>query len=112
MFKPSNKSLTDRSNAVLLLWIFFFAICVSCHTVLFVPCSLLVTCWERTDLLAILYVMFFCVFVTVPYDVLGQVWYLIVWIPGPSPYFEKFPLIRLLIDDLREMSIILWSTAK
>ena len=29
-----------------------------CHTVLSVPCSLVVTCWERADLLALLYVMF------------------------------------------------------
>ena len=36
---------------------------------------------ERPDLMAFLYVMFSCVVVTVPYDVLGQVWYLIVRIP-------------------------------
>ena len=39
------------------------------------------TSWERADLLALLYVMFSCGFVTFPYDVLGQVWYLIVSIP-------------------------------
>ena len=32
-----------------------------CHAFLFVHCSLVVTCWERTDLLALLYVMFYCV---------------------------------------------------
>ena len=37
----------------------------------------MVTCWERADLLALLYVMFL-VFVTFPYGVLGQVWYFIV----------------------------------
>ena len=52
-----------------------------CHTVLFVPCSLVVTCWETADFLALLYVMFPCVFVTFPYGVLGQVWFLIVLIP-------------------------------
>ena len=52
-----------------------------CHTVLSVPCSLVVTCWEKTDLLALVYVMFSCVFATFPYGVLGQVWYLIVSIP-------------------------------
>ena len=31
-------------------------------TVLSVPCSLVVTCWERADLLALLYVIFPCVF--------------------------------------------------
>ena len=46
-----------------------------------VSCSLDSTCWERTDLLVLLYVMFTCVFVTLPYDVLGQLWYLIVQIP-------------------------------
>ena len=39
--------------------------------------SLLVTCWERVNLLALLYVMFYCVFVTSPCGVLGQVWCLI-----------------------------------
>ena len=59
----------------------FFFICVSCHAVLSVPCSLVVTCWEMANLLALLHVMFTCVFVTYSYVVLGQVWYLIVWIP-------------------------------
>ena len=44
--------------------------------------TIVVTCWERADLLALLYVMFYCVFVTFPYGVLGQVWYLIVSIPA------------------------------
>ena len=52
-----------------------------CHTVLSYPCSLLVTYWEMTDLLALLYVRVSCVFVTFPYGVLGQVWYFIVSIP-------------------------------
>ena len=37
----------------------------------------MVTCWERVDLLALLYVMLSCVFVTFPYGVLRKVWYLI-----------------------------------
>ena len=40
---------TDRSKAVLLLWI-IFVIKVLC---LSVYCSLLVTCWEKADLLAL-----------------------------------------------------------
>ena len=36
----------------------------------------------RADLLALLYVMFYFVFVTFPCGVLGQVWCLIVSIPG------------------------------
>ena len=38
-----------------------------------VSCSLLITCWERTGLLALLCVMVSCVFVTFRYGVLGQV---------------------------------------
>ena len=38
----------------------------------------MVICWERVDLLALLCVMFSCVFVTFSYGVLGQVWYLVV----------------------------------
>ena len=57
----------------------------------FVPCSLMVTCWEWADLLALLCVMFSWVFVTFPYGVLGQVWYLIVLIPDLCllPYFNQ-----------------------
>ena len=52
-----------------------------CHTILSIHCSPVVTCWERVDLLAFLYVMFSCVFVTFSFSVLCQVWYLIVSIP-------------------------------
>ena len=45
-----------------------------CHVFLSVYYSLVVTCWEKADLLALLYVMFYCVFVTFPCDVMGQVW--------------------------------------
>ena len=69
MFKSSSDCLTDRSNVLRLLLI-IFVICYLSHTVLSVPCSLVVTCWERADLLAHLYVMFSCVFVTFPYGVL------------------------------------------
>ena len=59
--------------------------------VLSVPCSIVVSCWERANLLALLCVMFSCVFVNYPYDVLGQVWYMIVSIPVlcllPSFYY-------------------------
>ena len=59
------------------------------HVILSVPCSIVVTCWERAELLALLCGMFSCVFVTFPYGVLGQVWYLIVSIPDRCllPYF-------------------------
>ena len=47
-----------------------------CHVVLSVHCSLVVTCWERDDLLALVYVMFYCVF-----SLFYEVWHLIVSIP-------------------------------
>ena len=61
-----------------------------CHAFLYVHCSVVVTCWERANLLALLYVMFSCGFVTCPCGVLGQVWYLIVSIPDLCllTYFE------------------------
>ena len=54
-------------------------------------CNLVATCWERIGLLALLYVMLSCVFVTFQYGVLGQVWYLIVSIPDLCllPYFQS-----------------------
>ena len=55
MLRSSSNVLADHSKAVLLLWI-LFVICVSffvCHIVLSVPCSLVVTCWERADLLVL-----------------------------------------------------------
>ena len=66
--------------AVLVLWTLFCYLCVVfvCHTVLSVPCSFVATYLEGAALLALLYVMFSCIFVTFPYGVLGQVWYLIV----------------------------------
>ena len=60
--------------------LFMFHVCLY-YTVLSVPCSIVITCWERADLLALVCVMFSCVFVTFPYGVSGQVWYLIVSIP-------------------------------
>ena len=54
---------TDRSKAV------------SVHS------SLVITCWERVGLLALLCVMHYCVCGTFPYGALSQVWYLIVLIP-------------------------------
>ena len=50
----------------------------------------MVTCWERANLLALLYVMFSCVFVTFLCGVLGQVWYLTLLTPDLCllTYFE------------------------
>ena len=62
-----------------------------CHAFLSVHCSPVVTCWERADHLALLCVIFYCVFVTFLCGVLGRVWYLIVSISDlcPLTYFEN-----------------------
>ena len=51
-----------------------------CHAFAPVHCCLVVTCWERADLLA-LDCDVYCGFVTFPCGILGQVWFLIVSIP-------------------------------
>ena len=42
-----------------------------CYAALFVPCSLVITCWDRADLLALLCAVFSCVFDTFPYGIPG-----------------------------------------
>ena len=63
MFKPTSKNvLTDRSKALLLLWI-FLVICSSCFSLLYclyVLWSSVVTSWESADLLALVRNVFFC----------------------------------------------------
>ena len=51
--------------------LFVFRVCL-CQTVLSVLCCIVVTCWERVDLLALWYVMFSCVFDTFPIWCLGS----------------------------------------
>ena len=51
-------------------------------SVMSVSTSRVVSCCEIADLLALFYLMFSWAFVTFPCGVLGQVWYLIVLIPG------------------------------
>ena len=46
-----------------------------------VHCCLMVTCWEKDDLLALVDDDY-CIFATFPCGILGQVWYLIVSFPG------------------------------
>ena len=48
-----------------------------CHAVLSVPCSLVLTCWERADLLVLLYVMISCVF-----------FHFLIWCPGSGVVFD------------------------
>ena len=50
-----------------------FKFCV-CNPFASVHCCLIITCWERADLLAM-------VCVTFPGGILGQMWYVIVSIP-------------------------------
>ena len=54
--------------------------CVS-HAFASVQCCLVVTSWERADLLALVGDVY-CIFVTFPCGILGLVWYLIVSFPG------------------------------
>ena len=51
-----------------------------CYAVLPVPCSIVVSCCERADLLAHSCIVFSCVLVTFHYGVMGQLWYLNVLI--------------------------------
>ena len=57
----------------------FFVSCVS-HAFVSVHCCLVVTCWERADLLALVGDVY-CIFDTFPCGILGHVWYLIVSFP-------------------------------
>ena len=73
-----------KSSFSLFLWIFLLCMFHFClyYTVMSVPWTFVITCWERADLLALLCVMFPRVFVTFSYGVLGQVTSLIVSILG------------------------------
>ena len=63
----------------------------------------MVTCWEKADILALLCAMYYCVFVTFPCGVLGQVWCLIVSIPDfciLSYFYDSILLIDLIITPV------------
>ena len=79
----------------------FCYLCLSLPSVMFISCSLLVICWKRAYLLARLYVMFSCAFVSFPYGIPGQVWYLIVSIPDlcflSHLYFFRGSVFDLLV---------------
>ena len=57
----------------------FFVSCVS-HAIATVLCCIVATCWERADLLAFVGDVY-CIFVTFPFDILGQVLFLIKSFP-------------------------------
>ena len=63
----------------------FFVSCVS-HAFVPVHYCLVVTCWEKADLLA-LDGDVNCIFVTFPCDILDQMWYLVVSFPGLSYFY-------------------------
>ena len=50
---PPVKYFTDRSKAVLLLWIIFFCLAFAMPLCVSVYMCIVVTCWERADLLAL-----------------------------------------------------------
>ena len=72
------------------------------HAVFSVSCSLVGTCWEKADTLALLYVMISRVFVIFSYCVLGQWWYLIVSIPDLCllPYLEVLPFLTFGLEAI------------
>ena len=84
-----------------------FHVCLY-YTILSVPCSHVITCWERTDLLVLLCVMFPCVFGTFPYGVSGQVWYLIISTPDLCLplYFLRFcssqTIYSVLLNNIKD----------
>ena len=93
--KPSQNgktalSLTDVGRVFLTCQACLLICICLCNIVLPVSCNLVVTCWERAELLALLYVLLR--FVTFTYGVLDQAWYLIVSIPDLCflPYFLRY----------------------
>ena len=68
---------------------FFVSLFVS-HAFKSIHCCLVVICWERAGLLALVGDIY-CIFVTFPCCILGQVWYLIVSFPDLCrlSYFEE-----------------------
>ena len=57
-----------------------FLCLVFSHAFASVHCCFVVTCWERADLLALVGDVY-CICVTFPGGILGQVWYLIISFP-------------------------------
>ena len=77
-FKPSSKKflLTVPGQYFFCGSFVFLVSCVS-NAFVSVHCCFVVTCRERADLLALVGDVY-CIFVTFPCGILGQVWYLIV----------------------------------
>ena len=64
-----------------------FVSCVS-HAFVSVHCCLVVTCWERVDLLSLVGDVY-CISDTFPCGIFGQVWYFIVLFSDLSRLFTK-----------------------
>ena len=92
---PPVKYFTDRSKAVLLLWIFYVFV-LSCVCYAFVRVWFICALWSpagkgMTSWLS--FVVSNCEFVTFPIGILCQIWYLIVSIPDlcTLTYFVLLP---------------------
>ena len=72
----STALIYDLSN----IWIICVFVSCASHIFVSVHCCLVVNCWERTDLLALVGDVY-CIFVTFPCGGQGQVLYLIVSFP-------------------------------
>ena len=61
MFKPSSDIFAVRDNAECGSFLLYMFHVYLCYAVLSVPCSLVITCCERADILALLRFVFACV---------------------------------------------------
>ena len=80
-----------------------------CYAFTSAHCCLVVPCWERVDLLALV----FDVFVTFPCGILGQVWYLIVSIPDLCrlPYFIMYTFVLFqekIVSSIETRTVLLF----
>ena len=110
LFEPSSKIfLLAVPRRYFFCGSFVFSVpCVS-HAFASVHCCLVVTCWERADLLAPVGDVY-CISVTFPCGILGQVWYLIVSFPDLCilSYFKYItsPLIVTLLNWMHNVFCI------
>ena len=80
-FKPSSKIfLLTVPRRYFFCGLFLLCMSCVCHAFASVYCCHVMTCWEKADLLALVCDVY-CVFVTFPCGIMGQVRYLIVSIP-------------------------------
>ena len=86
--------------------------CVSCvsHAFASANCCLVVTCWERADLLALVGDVY-CIFATFPCGILCQVPYLIVSFPDLCrlSYFVKTTAFLQAIMEVYGNKLKLWA---